>query len=103
MPFYRFVVHGRDRRVPEGKRGFVTTRHAFGSDQASAAAKVLALLRREFTSGVSSHIWKSDTPMLEIEKAWPIGVHQLFCAPNKGSTFYDDRDQAAPDRDAADR
>lgn len=92
MPFYRFMVHGTDVRVPDNARGFFTTRHAFGGSPEQAAVKVLRRLRNEFTSGISASIWNSEPPLLVIEKCWEIGIHQLFAAPNQGSTFYDDRD-----------
>jgi hypothetical protein len=88
VPYFRFFVHGRDRSRPEGQRGFYTTRHAFGSTQEIAAAKVLARLTHEFTIGASAENWRSGAPALEIERAWRIGWHQLSSAPNKGSTFY---------------
>ena len=93
MPFYRFLIQGLDPRVPDEKRGFFTTRHAFGSNQDLAASKVFKRLVREFTTGASAHIWKSDAPVLTVEKGWEIGLHELFAAPNKGSTFYDERDE----------
>lgn len=92
MPIFRFLVHGTDVRAPDNARGFFTTRHAFGRNQEQAAAKVLRRLSHEFTSGVSAPIWNSAPPVMVIEKCWEIGVHQLFAAPNRGSTFYDDRD-----------
>ena len=92
MPLFRFLVHGQDARVLAGKRGFYATRHAFAATQEVAAAKVLARLAHEFTSGASAHIWRSTEPRMQIEKAYPIGWHQLWAAPNKGSTFYDERE-----------
>jgi hypothetical protein len=92
MPFYRFSVHGTDERVPDGQRGFFTTRHAFASDETSAAAKVLSRLQHEFTAGASASVWKSGPPLMVIEKAWQIGWHELLSAPNRGSTFYDERE-----------
>ena len=92
VPFYRFMIQGLDPRVPEEKRGFFTTRHAFGSNQDLAASRVLARLAREFTSGASADIWTSDAPIMTVEKAWRIGLHELFAAPNRGSTFYDERE-----------
>jgi hypothetical protein len=92
MPFYRFLVHGVDERVPEEMRGFFTTRHAHATDQEAARAKVVARLEQEFTSGASAHIWRSCTPRLSIEKAWRIGLIEALKGPNKGSTFYDDRE-----------
>ena len=92
MPVYRFMVHGTDARVPDNARGFFTTRHAFGRTQEQAADKVLRRICREFTAGVSAGIWNSGPPVMVIEKCWEIGVYQLFAAPNRGSTFYDDRD-----------
>ena len=91
MPFYRFMVHGRDVSAPEGVRGFYTTRHAFASSEEKARKKVLSTLMKEFTSGVSAPLWNSGPPELTIEEAWRIGFHQLRDAPNKGSTFYDER------------
>lgn len=93
MPIYRFMVHGTDVSVPNKRRGFFTTRHSFGRDQEQAAAKVLRRLSREFTSGASAQIWGSGPPDMVIEDCWKIGVHQLLAAPNRGSTFYDDRDE----------
>ncbi len=94
MPFYRFLVQGWDVHLGKDERGFFTTRHAFGADQQSAAEKVLARLRREFTTGASAKIWNSPAPALSIEKGWRIGLHQLFSAPNSGSTFYDDEEES---------
>ena len=92
MPIYRFMIQGTDQSVPDNARGFFTTRHAFGRDQEQATAKVLRRLEEEFTTGVSASIWKSGTPALSVEECWEIGPLQLFSAPNRGSTFYDDRD-----------
>jgi len=97
MPIYRFIVHGTDVAVPEGRRGFFTTRHASGRDREQAEAKVLRRLSREFTSGVSAKIWGGGPPDMVIEDCWTIGVHQLFAAPNRGSIFYDDRDEPSVD------
>jgi len=88
MPFYRFMVHGRDPRHPDDVRGFWTTRHAFAATKEKAAEKVLLRLSREFTVGVSASLWNSDAPTMSIERGWKIGFHQLRSAPNKGSTFY---------------
>ncbi|WP_428970401.1 hypothetical protein ACQR50_07305 [Sphingomonas sp. Xoc002] len=89
MPFYRFMVHGRDLRHGDGVRGFFTTRHAYAPTQEQAAQKVLSRLMREFTIGVSASIWDSEAPALSIEEGRRIGIHQLRSAPNKGSTFYE--------------
>jgi hypothetical protein len=86
MPFYRFLIHGRDPCLAE--RGFYTTRHAYADTQVAAAEKVLRRLEIEFTSGVSASIWSSDTPIMTVEDGWRIGLHQLLAAPNRGSTFY---------------
>ena len=87
MPFYRFLVHGRDTSQPEDTKGFLTTRYAYGVSEEKAAEKVLAHLMAEFTKGVSASIWGAGPPLLNIEKADRIGLHQLHSAPNKGSTF----------------
>lgn len=92
MPFYRFMVHGWDGSVAKKARGFFTTRHAFGPDEATARAKVLRRLSHEFTAGASAPIWKSGPPVMVIEKGWRLGFHQLLVAPNRGSTFYDERE-----------
>mgnify|MGYP003383215466 CR=1 FL=1 len=89
MPFYRFMIHGRDPRLPPEVRGFFTTRHAYGATREKAARKVLSRLEREFTVGASASIWSSDAPIMSIEESWQIGVFQLGSAPNKGSTFYE--------------
>lgn len=89
MPFYRFMIHGRDPRHPPDVRGFFTTRHAYGATEEKAAGKVLLRLKREFTIGASASIWDSEAPIMSIEDGWRIGVHQLRSAPNKGSTFYE--------------
>jgi len=94
--FYRFMVTGTDTEVPDGARGFITTRHAFGVDERQAARKVIRRLTDEFTTGASAHIWKSKAPALTIDKAWQIGFHQLLSAPNRGSTFYDEREGRGP-------
>jgi hypothetical protein len=91
MPFYRFLIHGRDPSFPEGIRGFYTTRHAYAATEAAAARKVLERLRVEFTRGASAPIWRSGPPTLSIELGRRIGLHQLRSAPNKGSIFYDER------------
>lgn len=91
MPFYRFLVHGRDPNVPEGSRGFYTTRHAFAATQERAARKVIQRLTVEFTRGASAGIWRSGPPSMVVEEGRRIGVHQLRAAPNKGSTFYGER------------
>lgn len=92
MPFYRFAVRGADQSVPSNPRGFFTTRHAFGVNEARAAAKVLGRLNHEFTKGASASIWNSGPPAIVIEKSWRIGLRQLLSAPNRGSTFYDERE-----------
>lgn len=92
MPFYRFLVHGTDESVADNARGFFTTRHAFGGDEAGAEAKVLRRLAAEFTTGASASIWKSGPPRMVVEKSWRVGLHQLHSAPNRGSTFYDERE-----------
>jgi hypothetical protein len=91
MPFYRFMIHGRDVRCSSDLRGFYTTRHSYGATMEKAAAKVLSRLVKEFTVGASAAIWGSEPPSLTIEDGWRIGIHQLLSAPNKGSTFYDER------------
>lgn len=89
VPFYRFMIHGRDPRHPDDVRGFFTTRHAYAATKEKAAQKILLRLTKEFTTGVSAKIWNSDTPRMTIENGWRIGIHQLRSAPNKGSTFYE--------------
>jgi hypothetical protein len=88
MPFYQFLVHGRDEQAAGSERGFWTTRHAFGVNQEAAADKVLSQLAREFTTGASAPIWNSTQPILEIDDAKRIGWLQARIAPNKGSVFY---------------
>jgi hypothetical protein len=88
MPFYRFMIHGRDPRHPDDVRGFFTTRHAYAATKEKAAEKVMLRLTQEFTIGVSASIWDSDAPTMSVEDGWRIGIHQLRSAPNKGSTFY---------------
>jgi hypothetical protein len=88
MPFYRYLIHGWDPTLPDGTKGFFTTRHAWASDERRAAQKVRARLTEEFTTGASAAIWGAAPPRLSIEKAYRIGVHQLRSAPNKGSSFY---------------
>lgn len=92
MPFYRFFVRGSDPSLPDDVRGFFTTRHAHAANEAEAARKVLRQLTQEFAFGVSAKIWSAGPPLLTIEKAWRIGIHELWSAPNRGSTFHDDRD-----------
>jgi hypothetical protein len=87
MPFYRFMIHGRDPRHPDDVRGFFTTRHVYAATKEKAADKILARLTKEFTTGVSAEIWDSDAPRMIIEDGWRIGIHQIRSAPNKGSTF----------------
>lgn len=89
MPFYRFMIHGRDPRHPDDVRGFFTTRHAYAVTKEKAAEKVLSRLTKEFTSDVSASIWASEAPNMIIEDGWRIGIHQIRSAPNKGSTFYE--------------
>jgi hypothetical protein len=88
MPFYRFMIHGRDPRHPDDVRGFFTTRHAYAATKEKAAEKVLLRLTKEFTTGVSAAIWNSDAPKLTVDDGWRIGIHQLRSAPNRGSTLY---------------
>lgn len=88
MPFYRFMIHGRDPQHPADVRGFFTTRHAYGETEEKAAKKVLSRLEREFTTGASASLWRSEAPVMLIEDSRRIGIHQLLSAPNKGSTFY---------------
>ncbi len=89
MPFYRFMIHGRDPRHQDDVRGFFTTRHAYAATKEKAANKVMSRLTREFTVGVSASIWASEAPLLSVEDGWRIGIHQLWSAPNKGSSFYE--------------
>ena len=89
MPFYRFMIHGRDPRHPDDVRGFFTTRHAYAATMEKAAEKVLLRLTKEFTTGVSAAIWNSDAPKMTVEDGWRIGIHQLRSAPNRGSTLYE--------------
>ena len=86
------MIHGVDPEVPDCKRGFYTTRHAFAATQDDAIRKLAAMLEVEFTRGVSSGFWRSKAPVLTFEDARRIGLHQLFAAPHKGSTFYDERE-----------
>ncbi|HVM23119.1 MAG TPA: hypothetical protein VM308_07470 [Sphingomicrobium sp.] len=88
MPFYRLLIHGWDPNLPKDSKGFFTTRHAYAADEHRAAEKVRARLLKEFTTGVSARIWAAGPPRLSVEKSYRIGVHQLWSAPNKGSTFY---------------
>lgn len=91
MPFYRFFVHGSDPCLPDEVHGFYTTRHAWGTDEAQAARKVLDRLKLEFTTGRSARKWAGCPPAITIEEGWRIGWHQLWSAPNRGSVFYDSR------------
>jgi len=88
MPFYRFIIHGRDPQYPNDVRGFFTTRHAFAATKEKATEKVMLRLTREFTMGVSASIWKSEAPVMSVESGRRIGILELRSAPNKGSTFY---------------
>lgn len=97
MPFYRFIIHGRDINFPDGVRGFSTTRHAFAATEEKAAEKVFARLTKEFTVGASASFWRSAPPSLTVEESWRIGLHQIFAAPNRGSTFYDETGRDADD------
>jgi hypothetical protein len=94
MPFYRFLLHGRDSTLPEEVRGFYTTRHTWAPNEQEAAGKVLRRISREFITGRSARIWGGMPPLLEIEDVWRIALHQLWAAPNRGSTFYDSRNDA---------
>jgi hypothetical protein len=81
-----------DARFPADTRGFFTTRHAFAATEEHAARKVIAKLEHEFTAGASAHIWQAATPRLVIEESQRIGLHQALLSPNRGSTFYDERE-----------
>ena len=88
MPFYQFLVHGRDEQAANSERGFWAVRHAFGVNQEAAAKKVLSRLARDFTTGASAATWNSAPPILVIDDAKRIGWHKANIAPNKGSVFY---------------
>ncbi len=92
MPFYRFMVHGRDPDAAPDSRGFYTTRHAFAATESRAAAKVLERLRREFTVGASAPFWRSRAPTMSVESACRISLRELRSLPNTGSTFYEDNE-----------
>jgi hypothetical protein len=92
MPFYRFMVHGRDPDAEPGRRGFYTNRHAFAATESQAAAKVLDRLRHEFTAGASAPLWRSGAPIMSIEDACRVRLRELRSVPNTGSTFYEDNE-----------
>jgi hypothetical protein len=47
-------------------------------------------LNAEWTTGCSAHMNQCHPLKLEIEKIWRIGVLEIWRAPNRGHTFYDE-------------
>jgi hypothetical protein len=91
MPFFRLLVHGQDPTLPSGTRGFYATRQVWAPNVQIATDRLFRKLQQEFTTGESAHIWNSQPPHLNVERAYRIGAHQLLAAPNRGSSFYDER------------
>ena len=87
MPFYKFLVHGRDVKLPEGTRGFWVVRSAFGSTEGVARSKVLASIEHELMLGKSASSWRSAPPEMEVEKAARIGLLEVR-RRNTGFIFY---------------
>ena len=84
MPFYKFLVHGRDVKAPNGTRGFWVVRSGFASTEDGAQAKVLASIERELMLGKSASSWRSAAPEMEVEKADRVGIWEV---PRRHSGF----------------
>jgi len=85
MPLYRFIIHGRiaGENAPAG---FYTTRWCRAGDQENAAKKAFDIVRRDLNKRVPN--WRISD--LEVEKSCRIGFWEIWRAPNRGFTFYDD-------------
>jgi hypothetical protein len=98
MPLYRMIIHGRGKfdlgRDEDGNgheaNGFYTTRWCRAASEERAIEKVLMRLNAEWTTGCSAHMNQCHPLKLEIEKIWRIGVLEIWRAPNRGHTFYDE-------------
>lgn len=91
MPFYRFIIHGKGISLSGSSGGFYTTRWAFAVSQEEAGRKALQAVREDWATGPSSKLSPDKPPTsLAIEKGWKIGAHEIWSAPNKGNTLYND-------------
>ena len=89
MPFFRFVIHGQGVLIEGQTAGFYTTRWAFASTQDKAARKAIESVRKDWTTGPSSKFSPGQPPTtLTIDDGWPIGLHEIWSAPNRGNTIY---------------
>lgn len=101
MPFYRMIIHGHGKfnlgQDEEGAHhhadGFFATRWCRAGSQLLAAERGMALLRKEWTSGVSAHMDPNRTLTMEIDKIWRIGLFDIRRAPNRGHSFYSEPDE----------
>ena len=87
MPFYKFLIHGRDVEQPEEIRGFWVVRSAFGSTENAAGAKVMVTIERELMAGKSASSWHSKPPEMVVKEADRIGLLELR-QRNSGFIFY---------------
>ncbi|MCE3290037.1 MAG: hypothetical protein K0R83_2049 [Caulobacter sp.] len=88
MPLYRFILHGQGITRGDETGGFYTTRWCFGRTQVEAAEKAIEIVLKDWTTGASAHLADGPPTSIEIDDGWPISIHQIWDAPNKGNTLY---------------
>lgn len=92
MKFFVFRVEGIDLAAGADRRGFFTTRRAFGTTKEWARQRLLKKLRREFTMSISSVFMGGNDFDLRVEEGWEIGFMEYWRSPSRGSTLYDEGD-----------
>jgi hypothetical protein len=108
MPLYRMIIHGRGKFVLREDEdgyihitdGFYTTRWCRAASKERATERGMALLRKEWTTGRSAHLNQGAPLSLEIDKIWRIALFDIWRAPNRGHTFYNDTDHDGSKKDA---
>jgi hypothetical protein len=87
MPRYRFVVHGQGD-FANGVKGFYAARSCLASNQESAAARVLTMLRKE-----CERRRLGTVSSLEVEEAWRISAFEARKPSDRGFTLYTDENE----------
>jgi hypothetical protein len=87
VPFFRFILHGTGD-FPDGIAGFHSTRWAWARTKEAAESKVLKQVKRNLNRRLNREAIRT----LEIEEAWRISPLEIWRAPNRGHTFYNESD-----------
>ncbi len=88
MPFFRFLMQGEGIRTKTDGIGFFSARDAEAETAYAAGVLALAVLREEWTNGVSAAFSPGNPPSLHILRCWPITPHVAGKFANSGHSFY---------------